>query len=227
MLEEGMPDDRLYVVRNGIDTSHFRPHDRSFHRDRCTIGSVSVLRPEKGLPTLIQGFHLAQAKFPGMRLVIVGAGPERESLERQVIAAGLSDRVEFAGAAADVLPWLHQIDVFVLPSFSEALSNSLMEAMACSCCCVASDVGGNPELIADGVTGRLFRAGDVEQLGELLVSLASDVSTRRALARGAADRISGEFNAQRGAEALAHCYESALARRGSPVARLAPRGPRD
>ena len=85
--------------------------------------------------------------------------------------------------------WLRAIDVFVLPSLSEALSNSLMEAMACGCCAVASAVGGNAELVRNGETGLFFRAGDAGDLMQKLMSLMRQPALRTRLAAAGADSI--------------------------------------
>ena len=88
----------------------------------------------------------------------------------------------FEPATSRVPGWLHAIDIFVLPSLSEALSNSLMEAMACGCCVAASRVGGNPELVAQGETGMLFEPRDAAGLAEVLRLLISDSALRAKLA---------------------------------------------
>ena len=90
---------------------------------------------------------------------------------------------------ANVAPWLRAMDIFVLPSLSEALSNSLMEAMGCGCCPVASDTGGNPELVQDGETGLLFPVGNAEALAARLARLLDEPEYRLPVGRpgGAAD----------------------------------------
>ena len=81
-------------------------------------------------------------------------------LQSRAVSLGLGESCHFQGADSNVAEWLRALDIFVLPSLSEALSNSLLESMACGCCAIASDTGGNPELIRDGETGLLFPAGD-------------------------------------------------------------------
>ena len=134
-----------------------------------TIGVVCALRPEKDLGTLIEAF--ARVRRPGLRLLIVGSGSMLANLRLQAAASGLAGDCTFVPATGDVAQWLRAIDIFVLPSRSEALSNSLLEAMACGCCPVASRVGGTPELIRHGKNGMLFEAGDVEGLSSVLETL--------------------------------------------------------
>jgi glycosyltransferase involved in cell wall biosynthesis len=99
---------------------------------------------------------------------------------------GVSDAVHFEPVTANVVPWLRKMDIFVLPSREEALSNAIIEAMACGTCVVASDVGGNPELTGtNGERGCLFPVGDSAQLASQLIELAGNPEKRRALAREA------------------------------------------
>jgi glycosyltransferase involved in cell wall biosynthesis len=141
---------------------------------------VCALRPEKDVGTLIQAF--ARIKRPGVRLLIVGSGSMLGELRFEVEARGVAGACTFVPATANVAEWLRSIDIFVLPSRSEALSNSLLEAMACGCCPVASRIGGNPELIRHGENGMLFEAGDVDQLSNVLETLVELRVLRKQLA---------------------------------------------
>ena len=122
------------------------------------IGSVSVLRSEKGLRTLPEAFASMRDARPGLKLAIVGSGPEREVLGRQAIALGIENQCHFFPATEDVASWLHAIDIFVLPSLSEAFSNSpdggdgVRVLRDCF-----QNVGGNQELVRHEETGLLFR----------------------------------------------------------------------
>jgi glycosyltransferase involved in cell wall biosynthesis len=129
---------------------------------------------------------------------------------RAELQARASDRVHFAPAAKDVAPWLRSIDIFVLPSMSEALSNSLMEAMACGCCPIASDVGGNPELISDGESGLLFGKGDASGLAERLELVLSNAELRRRFAANAAQRMRTEFTRETAARRMGDVYREYL-----------------
>ena len=105
---------------------------------------------------------------------------------------------------------LRGIDIFVLPSLSEALSNSLMEAMASGCCPIVSRVGGNPELIAHGENGLLFEKGDAAGLAEALRQVIGDSSYRQRLAAQSLRRIEDEFSLQASARRMAEIYEEFL-----------------
>jgi glycosyltransferase involved in cell wall biosynthesis len=176
-----------------------------------TVGVVCALRPEKDLATLAEGFARAWREWPGLRLVVVGSGPERAPLERRLTELGARGAAHLEPATAEVAPWLRGIDIFVLPSKSEALSNALMEAMACGCVAVASAVGGNPELVREGETGLLFPVGDAAALAGCLLRLARDGEQRRRMAELARRRMETEFTLPAAARRMAEIYAEVLA----------------
>jgi glycosyltransferase involved in cell wall biosynthesis len=106
--------------------------------------------------------------------------------------------------------WLRAIDIFVLPSLSEALSNALMESMACGCAVVASDVGGNPELVSDGITGLLFPAGDAPELASRLERLMVDLDLRARIGAAASESIPQRFPLEASVRRMEEIYEELL-----------------
>jgi len=175
---EGVPESRIRLCYNGVDLDEFAPGETP--RDALTIGVVCALRPEKDVKTLIEAF--VRVRRSGLRLLIVGSGSMLEELRGLAEASGLGSDCAFVPATGMVAQWLRAIDIFVLPSRSEALSNSLLEAMACGCCPVASRVGGNTELIRHGENGMLFEAGNVDQLENILATLLERRELREQLA---------------------------------------------
>ncbi len=143
------PESKIRVCHNGLDTTVFQPGARrrpaELKQASLVIGVVSVLREEKTLPLLLKAFHAVRDTAPGLMLLIVGSGPEETGLRDLSEKLGIAGQCVFQPSTSDVAAWLHAIDIFVLPSRSEALSNAVMEAMGCGCCVVASRVGGNPE----------------------------------------------------------------------------------
>jgi glycosyltransferase involved in cell wall biosynthesis len=125
-----------------------------------------------------------------------------------VLAArvGVAPNCYLEPATTKVADWLRQIDIFVLPSLSEALSNSLMEAMACGCCVVASRVGGNPELIDDGKNGFLFNVGDADDLALRLKTLIIDDTMRRKFAAAGRETILNQFSRTASVNRMASIY---------------------
>lgn len=209
--DEGVPASRIRMCPNGIDTSRFHPAPRSRPAElegaSLVIGTVCVLRPEKDLGTLQEAFAGIARRHAGLRLAIVGSGPELDGLQQRARTLGIDPQSLFVPATTEVTRWLHAIDIFVLPSLSEAFSNSLMEAMACGCAVVASDVGGNPELVTHRQTGLLFRAGDPADLAEKIDALVAQPELRRHLADAAAARIASEFSAALSARRMEGIYE--------------------
>jgi glycosyltransferase involved in cell wall biosynthesis len=126
---------------------------------------------------------------------------------------GIRDACLFQPATSEVAAWLQAIDIFVLPSTSEALSNSLMEAMACGCCAVASRVGGNPELVSHGRTGLLFEVGNPADLADQLHSVVENTTFREDLARAGAAFIAGHFSLADSTRRLQQLYQALLSGR--------------
>ncbi len=208
--DEHVPAGRIQLCYNGIDLEAFHPIDvprpAELPRDALVIGVVCALRPEKGLSTLLEGFARVRQSRAGMKLAIVGSGPMLEPLQSEARALGIFEDCVFVPATAEVTKWLRAIDIFVLPSLSEAFSNSLMEAMACGCCAVATNVGGNPELVLKGETGLRFEPGDSEGLSLALRTLIEDKALRQRLAAAGAEFISQRFSTRAAAERMGEIY---------------------
>lgn len=208
--DEHVPPQKIHLCHNGIDTARFRPLDRDTRRP-LTIGTVCVLRPEKGLPALLLAF--AQMQQPGLRLLIAGSGSELAGLQAQARSLGIDGQTEFRPATRNVPGMLAEIDIFVLPSLSEGFSNSLMEAMACRCAVVASAVGGNIELVTPNQTGLLFESGNVSELCAALSQLADDRVERERLATEASKYIHRRFSQEASAHTMGQIYETISASR--------------
>jgi len=155
----------------------------------------------------MEAFRKVKSARSGVKLVIVGSGPMLAELQ----AAADAD-CHFEPAVRNVAPWLRAMDIFVLPSLSEALSNSLMEAMGCGCCAVASNTGGNPELVQDGQTGLLFPEGNAEALAARLNLLLNEPEHRLRLGIQAEQRMQHHFAREQAARAMGEIYQEFLAR---------------
>jgi glycosyltransferase involved in cell wall biosynthesis len=213
--DERVPAERIEVCYNGIDLDRFRPSASTFRPPALAgaslvIGVVCGLRPEKGLPLLLDAF--SRVRSGSMKLAIVGSGSLLPELETRARELGIFNQCVFQPATSDVPDWLRAIDIFVLPSLSEALSNSLMEAMACGCCVIASDVGGNPELVRPGETGLLFERGNPESLAAALVRVIDNTDLRRRLASGGERFIRANFSAASAARRMGEIYTELLTR---------------
>ena len=208
IADGGVAPARIHLCYNALDTAVFFP-DRVSNKVPV-IGCVCAQRVEKGLDTLLRAFARLPRNGPPAELLLVGDGPARAEIEALARSLDLGSRIHFEPGTNNVVPWLQRIDIFVLPSRSEALSNSLMEAMACGCSPIASRAGGNPELVTDGETGLLYPVGDDEALAASLARLLGDDTLRRRLAAAAAHRIAGEFSLAAAARRMGEIYETVL-----------------
>jgi glycosyltransferase involved in cell wall biosynthesis len=211
LLEDaGVPAGRIHLCRNGIDLERFHSgpgiRPATLPPGGPTIGVVCVLRPEKGLPTLVDAFAQVRHLAPGLRLAIVGSGPVLPELQRRARQLGVWDACVFEPSTDRVQDWLRNIDIFVLPSPSEGFSNALMEALACGCCAIACRAGGNPEPIEDGVTGLLFESGDAASLARALRETILNVGLRRRLADAGHDLLHTRFSRTASARRRAEIY---------------------
>ena len=205
---------KIFPCYNGIDTAAFHPSPRQYFPGledaSVVIGTVCVMRPEKNLPLLLEAFSVVAAGRRDLRLFLVGGGPEELALRALSVQLGIVEKCVFHVSSSDVAACLSAIDVFVLPSLTEGLSNSIMEAMACGSCVIASNVGGNPELITDGVTGLLFPSQDRDALIERLYATLADADLRRSLGSAAAGQVRAEFSLGRSAERMQRIYDTLL-----------------
>jgi sugar transferase (PEP-CTERM/EpsH1 system associated) len=185
----GVDPSRIHQLYSGVDCDRFCPapdHPPSAIRYALSLGTVGRLDPVKNQSALLETLARLQSQFPGLSLTIVGDGPLRASLEAQAASLGISNHVTFTGARSDTPDLMRSFDVFVLPSVNEGISNTILEAMATGLPVVAGRVGGNPELIADGVTGRLYDPADPQGLEHALLPYLTDPALRRS--HGAAGR---------------------------------------
>jgi len=158
-------------IYNGIDAQTFRPPDiaeKALIRRALGISNVSPiigvvgrLDPIKNHRCLFDAFQRLRPQFPKMQLLVIGDGPERKRLERAA-----NEGIRFLGRREDIEDIFRALDIFVLPSRNEGISNTIMEAMATGLPAIAANVGGNPELIEDGVNGALFLSDEVENLSD-------------------------------------------------------------
>lgn len=203
----GVPSHKITQIYNGVDSMKFHPRtgDRApigppgfASGADIIIGSVGRLAQVKDYPTLIRAFHRLRELWPEgfvrLRLIIVGDGPARAECERLVAETGLAGQVWLAGDRSDVAELMRGMDLFVLPSLGEGISNTILEAMASGLPVVATHVGGNPELVEDGKTGKLAPPGDAAALAQGMLEYAQDSSRLQAHGRAAREVIDARFS---------------------------------
>jgi sugar transferase (PEP-CTERM/EpsH1 system associated) len=192
--EVGIRADKVIVVRNGVGP--YKPRNGA-DRERLRaahglsaagllIGAAGRLDSVKNYSLMLEAFRAVSARHPSARLIILGEGPQRPLLEKQIACSGLAARVHLAGHCEDVAEWLAAMDVFVQSSLMEGTANAILEAMAAGLPVVATSVGGTTEVVVDGDCGRLVPAGDGDALAEALAFYCSSASARTA--HGAAGR---------------------------------------
>jgi glycosyltransferase involved in cell wall biosynthesis len=155
---------------------------------------VARLAAVKGIDVLIRAMALLKDRQIKCRCLVIGDGPLAEPLSSLAASLGVSDLVIFKGFQNDVWPYLLASDIFVLPSYSEGLPFSVLEAMACALPCVVTDVGGNREAVEHGVHGLVVPPGSEENLGAAVAKLVMDYETRKKMAQAAKLRAKREFD---------------------------------
>jgi glycosyltransferase involved in cell wall biosynthesis len=190
---ERFPADRVHVIPNGVDTERFQPRPRDvalldqlgIPRDSSIVGLVAVLRPEKNHELFLRAAAIVRQQVPSVRFVLVGNGPERESLDRLTAELGLTDIVHFLGARSDVPQLLPLFDVFTLTSKIEASPVSILEAQACGLPVVATRVGSIAESVIDNQTGYLASPGSIEEVAAAVIRLLRSPDLRQSLGSAA------------------------------------------
>lgn len=211
--DQGVSEDRITRICNGVDVARFRPTaGRASDRPTLVVGTVGRLQPVKSQITLVEAVGTLLRRRPDsasrLRLVLVGDGPERPALEAAIQAEGLADIAGVTGWQDDVPALLASLDIFVLPSLNEGISNTILEAMACGLPVVATRVGGNPELVVDGETGYLFPVGDSASLADRLAAYLDEPGLRARQGEAARRRAETEFSMERMLGAYAELYRS-------------------
>jgi glycosyltransferase involved in cell wall biosynthesis len=194
LAAEGPPRKAALVLRNGVDLDRFAdvPSIRSFRRP-ARVGVVANLRPVKDLELFVRSAAAVTRTHPDTTFAVGGEGELRPPLEDLVRSLGLEGRFHLPGAVADVPAFVAGMDVCVLCSRSEGLSNALLEYMACGRPVVATAVGAAPELIEPGVHGLLVPPGDVDALTGALRRLLDDPGLAGRLGAAARRRIEESY----------------------------------
>ena len=218
--EEGVAAERIEVIYNGIELdSRFRGNDnRSFGNDNSPFGSdnrhlsqelrnqlerkrndilimhVANLKPVKGHYYLLEAFAGVVTQFPDAKLILVGRDELDGQLQNLAQKLNISDKVVFMGKRENVKDLLVLADICVLPSLSEGMSNAILEYMLAGKPVIATNVGGNPELVRHDFNGLLVEKENVQQLKEALLKLLGDKDKRRVLGQNGFSRVKSEFS---------------------------------
>jgi sugar transferase (PEP-CTERM/EpsH1 system associated) len=217
----GISEGQVTQIYNGVDTERFCPGTPSrpellpppFQGSSAFIvGTVGRAQAVKDQVTLLRAFALVLARRPEwrlrMRLLVVGDGPMLQQLRTMADALDIASLSWFAGGRDDVAELLKSMDLFVLPSLMEGISNTLLEAMSTGLPVLATDVGGNVELLDEGVAGVSFAAGDSAGLSKLIENFADDAKLCASHAKAARARVLANFSLQGMVANYQEIYES-------------------
>ncbi|GMA27945.1 glycosyltransferase family 4 protein [Arenivirga flava] len=202
---------RLHRVYNGLEIERFPYRDRPAHGGPLRVAAVGRLVEKKGFADLIEAVRMLGERGVPVEVRLAGGGELHDELAARIRSAGLDDRFALLGprTQAEVRELLDWCDVFAAPSVvgidgnADGLPTVLLEAMASGAPCLATDVTGIPEVILDGVTGRLLPQADPLALADALTAIADDPSAARAMTRSARALIERSFDSARQAEQLA------------------------
>ena len=229
----GVPRSRVTQICNGVDTTAFAPpegrtpapiHGCPFEAGRhWIVGTVGRMQAVKDQPTLARAFVLALRMQPALcdrlRLVLVGDGPLRDACRTVLEEAGVVDLAWLPGELGNVREVMRGLSCFVLPSLAEGISNTILEAMACGLPVVATDVGGNAELVRHGVTGELIAPADPAALAQVLVRLANDPQAAARLGQAGREEALRRFSLPTMVATYQSVYDTQLALKSMAPAR--------
>ncbi len=212
---EGCPEDKVFMVPNGVDVEGFTPQPPDEHlrrelgltADQPVAIIVAALRPEKNHALFLQAASQVRASTPEARFLIVGDGPCRGELETLASSLQLNDTVRFLGVRSDVAKLLSLSNVAVLTSKMEANPVSLLEAMATATPVVATRVGSIPETVLDGQCGFLVPPDDIDALATRIEVLFADQSLAGGLGQQAREHVVANWSLDR----MVHGYEDLIA----------------
>lgn len=202
--EVGFPREHIHTIRNGVDLDDWAKGNRAAARallkaesSDVLVMAVGRLVPVKNHAMLLAAVRHAQALGARCRLLIAGDGPLRPELDAQARALGIASIVEFLGTRADLPDLLAACDIFVLSSNSEGMSNTIIEAMAAAKPVIATNVGGNPELVVHGHTGLLVEPRSAAAMADGIRTLVADPVRREAMGAEGRRRAEREFSVRR------------------------------
>ena len=211
---ENYPASRMKVIYNGIAIDHFsknidvarKKESIGLQNDSKVIGIVARLDPVKNHPMLLSAFRAVLSLIHNAYLVVVGDGPENARLHSLAEEFNISKNTVFLGARTDISELIKTFDVFALPSLSEGMSITLIEAMAAGVPVVASSVGGNPEVVQDGLTGYLVPCTSEQELTLRLIECLENGELRTRMGTAAHERARNFFTIEKMVDAYTTLY---------------------
>ncbi|MCW8889141.1 MAG: TIGR03088 family PEP-CTERM/XrtA system glycosyltransferase [Sedimenticola sp.] len=222
----GIRSNKITQIYNGVDTDKFKPEGNEkvnwsalsdkFNDDSIIIGTVGRFQPVKDQMNLAEGFIRLLSKNPELektaRLVMLGDGSEYKAVLDRIKASGYQNLTWIPGATDDVANFLPGFDIFVLPSLAEGISNTILEAMACGLPVIATEAGGNPELVENGETGVLVPASNPDAIANQLEIYIKDETLRKKHGAKGRIRIENKFSLDAMVNSYLSVYDRILQR---------------
>lgn len=226
LISRGFDPQTMFAIYNGIDFTTAAPRlgreaylqsvGMKTAEDTVVFGIAARLDPVKDVGTLIRGFSLAVRTHPNIRLLIAGDGEQRQALEKLAAELCPEDSVVFAGWVTDMDSFYHALDVNTLTSLSETFPYAITEGARMHCATIASNVGGIPYIIENGVTGLLFEPQNAEALGSCMSRLAESAAMREQLGENLYEKASREFSISATVGKQIEIYQTILRRSNQP-----------
>lgn len=222
----GVPAARITRICNGVDKQRFQPRTAAWQQplgiasaDTLVLGWVGRMAQVKAPLNLVEAFArlVGRRSDNRLRLLMVGDGPLMAQVRAKLAEVGLNDMAWLPGEQDNISEWMRAMDVFVLPSLNEGISNTVLEAMATGLPVVATNVGGNPELITHGSTGMLVAPDDVEALCSALQTYVDNPRLIGLQGGAARRRVEQHFSLQAMVDAYLHVYDELLGATGGRV----------
>jgi sugar transferase (PEP-CTERM/EpsH1 system associated) len=218
-----LPDESIKVILNGVDMKKFSPSlekrkkkrkELNISDDEMVVGTVGRLEPVKNQKMLLEVIPDIVMRFPNVKVLLVGDGVLKKELIDIAETLRIKDKVMFLGVRADVPEILTAIDVFILPSLTEGISIAILEAMACGLPVIATDVGGNPEIVIHEHTGMLVPLSKPEALSHALKVLLGDVNIRVKYGDNARKMVEEKLSLQKMVREYEEVYEMLIKKKG-------------
>jgi glycosyltransferase involved in cell wall biosynthesis len=222
LIEQGYDPNNIVVIRNGITPSRFEKSQRGaairqelgLPPSARLVGVFSRLNRMKGVHFFLEAAKILAGRYPDVRFLVVGDGGVRKELEEQARSLGLNERIVFTGFRGDIPDLLAEAAISVLPSLSEGISNTLLESMSAGVPVIATRVGGNPEVVEEGVSGLLVPPRDPAALAAAAARLLDDEDFALKLGQAGARRVSELFSIESSVHQTEHLYQQLVAAKG-------------
>jgi glycosyltransferase involved in cell wall biosynthesis len=219
LIQRGVDHNRIGVIYNGLNFERLSAGKEDIERVRRrldvpfggkVVGMIARLFPQKRHDVFLQASTFIDAVMPDTRFAIVGDGPLRSHLENRSQELGIASKVTFFGEQREVGPYISAFDIAVLTSEAEGCSNSVLEAMALAKPVVATDVGGNRELVSHGESGFLVPAGDAKAVAQAILYLVRNPEVARTMGQRARRRVASRFSISKMVQQYESLYEETL-----------------